>query len=84
MAHVVNGRDGQPKNLGVKCYSDQVVKAGSIILRQRGLRFRPGRNVGTGRDHTLFALTDGKVVFKPNKVVSVIQATKYSATPSTD
>ncbi|MFA5142837.1 MAG: 50S ribosomal protein L27 [Candidatus Omnitrophota bacterium] len=76
MAHVVNGRDGQPKNLGVKRYSDQVVKAGNILLRQRGLRFKPGRNVGTGRDGTLFALVDGKVHFAPNKVVSVIQTKK--------
>ena len=76
MAHVVNGRDGQPKNLGVKRYNDQLVKAGSIILRQRGLQFKPGRNVGTGRDHTLFALVDGKVRFAPNKVVSIVQAAK--------
>ncbi|MDD5428106.1 MAG: 50S ribosomal protein L27 [Candidatus Omnitrophica bacterium] len=76
MAHVVNGRDGQPKNLGVKRYNDQIVKAGNIILRQRGLQFRPGRNVGTGRNHTLFALVDGKVRFAPNKVVSIIQTTK--------
>lgn len=73
MAHVVNGRDGQPKNLGVKRYNDQVVKAGSILLRQRGLQFKAGRNVGVGRDHTLFALVDGKVRFAPNKVVSIIQ-----------
>ncbi len=76
MAHVVNGRDGQPKNLGVKRFNDQIVKAGSIILRQRGLQFKPGRNVGTGKDHTLFALVDGKVRFAPNKVVSVLQTTK--------
>ena len=76
MAHVVNGRDGQPKNLGVKRYNDQLVKAGSIILRQRGLQFKPGRNVGTGRDHTLFALIDGKVRFAPNKVVSIVQTAK--------
>ena len=74
MAHVVNGRDGQPKNLGVKRYNDQLIKAGTIILRQRGMQFRPGRNVGTGRDHTLFALVEGKVRFAPNKVVSIIQA----------
>ena len=72
MAHVVNGRDGQPKNLGVKRYNDQLIKAGTIILRQRGLQFKPGRNVGTGRDHTLFALVEGKVRFAPNKVVSII------------
>lgn len=76
MAHVVNGRDGQPKNLGVKRYNDQLIKAGTIILRQRGLQFKPGRNVGTGRDHTLFALVEGKVRFAPNKVVSIIQTTK--------
>ena len=76
MAHVVNGRDGQPKNLGVKRYSDQVGRCGSIIVRQRGMRFKPGRNVGTGRDHTLFALVEGKVRFAPNKVVSIIQDSK--------
>ena len=76
MAHVVNGRDGQPKNLGVKRYNDQAVKAGTILLRQRGMCFKPGRNVGVGRDGTLFALTAGKVRFAPNKVVSVIQAAK--------
>ena len=76
MAHVVNGRDGQPKNLGVKRYNDQLIKAGTIILRQRGLEFKPGRNVGTGKDHTLFALVEGKVRFAPNKVVSIIQTTK--------
>lgn len=76
MAHVINGRDGQPKNIGVKRYNDQLIKAGTIILRQRGLQFKPGRNVGTGRDHTLFALVEGKVRFAPNKVVSIIQTTK--------
>ena len=76
MAHVINGRDGQPKNLGVKRYNDQLIKAGTIILRQRGMQFKPGRNVGTGRDHTLFALVEGKVRFAPNKVVSIIQAGK--------
>lgn len=76
MAHVVNGRDGQPKTLGVKCYKGQTVKAGSIILKQRGLSFRPGRNVGIGRDSTLFALVDGKVEFKPNRTVSVISSQK--------
>jgi len=72
MAHVVNGRDGQPKNLGVKRYNGQAVKAGTILLRQRGMRFKPGRNVGTGKDGTLFALIDGKARFAPNKIVSVI------------
>jgi len=72
MAHMINGRDGQPKKLGVKNYSGQTVKAGNIIVRQRGLRFKAGRNVGVGKDYTLFALAAGKVEFTPQKVVSVI------------
>ena len=58
-----NGRDSQPKMLGVKAFGGQQVSAGSIIVRQRGTRFHAGANVGTGRDHTLFALTDGEVKF---------------------
>ena len=58
-----NGRDSQPKMLGVKAYGGQAVNAGSIIVRQRGTQFHPGVNVGIGRDHTLFALIDGKVEF---------------------
>lgn len=58
-----NGRDSQPKMLGVKIFGGQTVTAGSIIVRQRGTRFHPGPNVGLGRDHTLFALTDGEVGF---------------------
>ncbi len=58
-----NGRDSQPKMLGVKAFGGQVVSAGSIIVRQRGTRFHAGTNVGMGRDHTLFALTDGTVSF---------------------
>jgi len=58
-----NGRDSQPKMLGVKAYGGQAVSAGSIIVRQRGTRFHPGVNVGVGRDHTLFALVDGHVKF---------------------
>lgn len=76
MAHVVNGRDGQPKSLGVKRYKGQVVKAGNIILRQRGLRFRAGRNVGAGRDGTLFALVCGKVDFNARGIVSVVHISK--------
>ncbi len=72
MAHVVNGRDGQPKMLGVKRCEGQAVKTGSIILRQRGMSFKAGLNVGVGRDHTLFALADGKVKFDPRRIVSVI------------
>jgi len=58
-----NGRDSNPKYLGVKRYGGQVVNAGEIIVRQRGTRFHPGRHVGIGRDHTLYALVPGKVVF---------------------
>jgi len=76
MAHVVNGRDGQPKTLGVKRYKGETVKAGSIILKQRGRCFKPGRNVGIGRDDTLFALVDGKVDFSPSKTVSVVKTSK--------
>jgi large subunit ribosomal protein L27 len=58
-----NGRDSQPKMLGVKAYGGEVINAGSIIVRQRGTEFHPGTNVGIGKDHTLFALIDGKVQF---------------------
>jgi large subunit ribosomal protein L27 len=58
-----NGRDSQPKMLGVKAYGGEAVSAGSIIVRQRGTRIHAGENVGLGRDHTLFALVDGKVRF---------------------
>ena len=58
-----NGRDSQAKRLGVKVYGGEAISAGSIILRQRGTQFHPGDNVGIGRDHTLFALTDGRVLF---------------------
>jgi large subunit ribosomal protein L27 len=58
-----NGRDSQPKMLGVKAFGGQTVSAGSIIVRQRGTKFHPGVNVGLGKDHTLFALVDGQVRF---------------------
>jgi len=58
-----NGRDSQAKRLGVKVYGDQQISAGAIIVRQRGTRFHPGVNVGMGKDHTLYALTDGRVQF---------------------
>jgi len=58
-----NGRDSESKRLGVKRFGGEVVAAGNIIVRQRGTRFHPGVNVGCGRDHTLFAKADGKVVF---------------------
>ena len=59
-----NGRDSNPKYLGVKRYGGESVLAGNIIVRQRGTRFHAGNNVGIGRDHTLFALKDGKVRFE--------------------
>ena len=71
-----NGRDSQGKRLGVKAYGGELVTAGAIILRQRGTAVHPGRNVGVGRDHTLFALIDGMVQFerfgKDRKKVSVL------------
>ncbi len=59
-----NGRDSNPKYLGVKCFGGQAVQPGAIIVRQRGTRFHPGKNVGMGRDHTLFCLRPGVVVFQ--------------------
>jgi large subunit ribosomal protein L27 len=59
-----NGRDSNPKYLGVKRYGGESVLAGNIIVRQRGTRFHAGKNVGVGRDHTLFALADGTVKFE--------------------
>ncbi len=59
-----NGRDSNPKMLGVKRFGGEAVLAGNIIVRQRGTRFSPGKNVGIGRDHTLFALESGQVKFR--------------------
>ena len=75
-----NGRDSQSKRLGVKLFGGQNAKAGNIIVRQRGTKHNPGINVGLGKDHTLFALTDGEVEFKRKKdnktYVSVIGVKK--------
>ncbi|WP_462318434.1 50S ribosomal protein L27 [Marinilabilia sp.] len=62
-----NGRESESKRLGVKIYGGQNVKAGNIIVRQRGTQHHPGDNVGMGKDHTIFALTDGTVVFRRKK-----------------
>ncbi len=62
-----NGRESESKRLGVKIFGGQVAIAGNIIVRQRGTKHHPGRNVGMGRDHTLFALTDGIVTFKKGR-----------------
>ena len=71
-----NGRDSNPKYLGVKMFGGQIIKAGNIIVRQRGTKFRPGSNVGIGKDHTLFAKSDGVLEFikntKKGKVINVI------------
>jgi large subunit ribosomal protein L27 len=64
---VKNGRDSHSKRLGVKLFGGQAAIAGNIIVRQRGTKHHPGDNVGIGKDHTLFALTDGTVVFKKGK-----------------
>lgn len=74
---VKNGRDSRSKRLGVKKFGGQEVIAGNIIIRQRGTQFHPGPGVGLGRDHTLFALVDGKVEFsvkgaKKRRTVSVV------------
>ena len=63
-----NGRDSNPKYLGVKLYGGQACNAGNIIIRQRGTRFVPGSGVGLGRDHTIFAIVDGVVEFKTKGV----------------
>ena len=72
-----NGRDSSPQYLGVKKFGGEPVVAGNIIVRQRGTNFHPGQNVGMGKDHTLFALTDGSVKYgvrRDRKVVDVIAA----------
>jgi large subunit ribosomal protein L27 len=74
-----NGRDSESKRLGVKVYGGQAINAGGIIIRQRGTKVHPGENVGLGKDHTLFALIDGKVQFAvkgslQRHIVSVVPA----------
>jgi large subunit ribosomal protein L27 len=75
---VKNGRDSQSKRLGVKIYGGQPAIAGNIIIRQRGTTYHPGKNVGVGKDFTLFALTDGIVEFKKGRndrsTVSIVTA----------
>ncbi|HCF96276.1 MAG: 50S ribosomal protein L27 [Verrucomicrobiota bacterium] len=67
-----NGRDSHSQRLGVKKFGGQTVRAGNILIRQRGTKFHPGANVGLGRDYTLFALIDGRVVFdKEHRKVAV-------------
>lgn len=79
-----NGRDSRPKMLGVKRFAGQLVTAGSIIVRQRGTKIYPGKNMGVGRDHTLFALIDGYVKFghdsRKRRSVSIV--TEFPDRPS--
>src|SRR5687768_16877227 len=83
-----NGRDSQSKRLGVKLYDGNVVRPGGIIVRQRGTKFYPGRNVGMGRDYTLFALIDGQVKFeaisRDRKQVSVYPRGMTQPAPITE
>jgi large subunit ribosomal protein L27 len=79
---VKNGRDSQSKRLGVKIYGGQAAIAGNIILRQRGTVYHPGKNVGLGKDYTIFALTDGVVEFrksKGNRTIVSINAVEATA-----
>jgi large subunit ribosomal protein L27 len=69
-----NNRDSHSKRLGVKCTGNQFVKRGVILIRQRGTKFKPGVNVGCGRDHTLYALEEGKVQFTRTGRVNVISS----------
>ncbi|HVL01300.1 MAG TPA: 50S ribosomal protein L27 [Dongiaceae bacterium] len=74
-----NGRDSESKRLGVKRYGGQLVKAGNIIVRQRGTEFHPGKNVGLGKDHTIFAKIEGVVLFevkgpKNRRTISIVPA----------
>ena len=62
-----NGRESESKRLGVKLFGGQLAKAGNILVRQRGTKHNPGKNVGIGRDHTLFALVEGNVVFRKTR-----------------
>lgn len=78
-----NGRESESKRLGVKAFGGEIVKAGNIIVRQRGTAHHPGENVGIGKDHTLYALVDGVVVFRRKKnersFVSVLPKTEAEA-----
>ena len=76
-----NGRDSESKRLGVKVYGGEAIRAGGIIVRQRGTRIHPGVNVGVGKDHTLFALVDGTVTFRvkgerQHRYANVVPATE--------
>ena len=75
MGSTRNGRESESKRLGIKQFGGQTVKAGNILVRQRGTKHYPGKNVGMGKDHTLFALTDGSVEFSKRKNKSYVSVT---------
>ncbi|MCF8335619.1 MAG: 50S ribosomal protein L27 [Bacteroidales bacterium] len=75
MGSTRNGRDSESKRLGVKLYGGERAKAGNILVRQRGTKHYPGKNVGMGKDYTLFALVDGNVEFKKRKNRSYVSVT---------
>ena len=78
-----NGRDSESKRLGVKRFGGQSVNAGTIIVRQRGTKFKAGKNVGMGRDYTLYSLVNGEVSFTTGKrIVNVVPASEEAATAS--
>ena len=79
-----NGRDSESKRLGVKRFGGEVVKAGNIIVRQRGTQFHPGENVGMGRDHTIFATVEGQVKFETRGKPLRKYVTVAAAAPVTD
>jgi large subunit ribosomal protein L27 len=68
-----NTRDSKSKRLGVKCFGNEIVRKGFIIVRQRGTKFKPGKNVGCGKDHTLYALQDGSVQFTQSGIIHVLE-----------
>lgn len=74
-----NGRDSQAKRLGIKRFAGEFVTAGSIIVRQKGTKWHPGENIGTGRDWTLYALTDGKVAFTKKRQKKFDGSTRYDS-----
>lgn len=67
-----NTRDSKSKRLGVKCFGNENVKKGYIIVRQRGTKFKPGKNIGCGKDHTLYALQDGCVEFTKSGIINIL------------
>jgi large subunit ribosomal protein L27 len=73
-----NGRDSKAKRLGVKCFGRELVKSGFIIVRQRGTKFKAGKNVGCGKDHTLYALKDGNLEYTSSGHVNIIPKLEFN------